>query len=364
MDNSFAIDLLMDGFDPGFYDLTVRVKITGTKTITGYTTFGWRWEQQPAIALQPPDFLPFWQQAREKLHRRPLDLRWGKQGSLAGEEIGRYNRAQAALPEHYDPEGERCSEVEVYKVDFAASQHGRVYGWLAKPVGAGPFPGMLVLPGGGTGPRPAPVEHARHGYAALDIQVHGFPVDAGAYPPLPEHTYTTPEQYDYYAIYLNVLQAVTALSELPGVDAGRLTAAGGSQGGRLSLVAAALDSRIRAAIPAITHNAYLPWLHWTERLNKAKTSGREGFGVEDVVVDTKAHVESYYDVLNFAPLMRCPVLMNAGLIDPVSAPTAVFAAYQSITSPKEMIALPNLAHDWSPAFDRYAWKWLANVLDS
>ena len=199
---------------------------------------------------------------------------------------------------------------------------GRVYGWFAKPVGPGPFPGMLVLPGGGTGPRPIPVEHARHGYAAMDIQVHGYPVDANAYPPLPEHTYTTPEKYDYYAIYLNALQAISALSELPGVDAARLTVAGGSQGGRLSLVAAALDHRIRAAVPAITHYAYLPWLHWTERLNKAKSSGQEGFCADDVVLNTKASVESYYDVLNFTPLVCCPVLMNAGLIDPVSGATA------------------------------------------
>jgi len=211
---------------------------------------------------------------------------------------------------------------------------------------------MLILPGGGTGP--APVEHARHGYAAIDIQVHGHPVDAGSYPPLPAHTYTTPEKFDYYAIYLNIVQAVTALSELPSVDAGRLTVAGGSQGDRLSVVAAGLDSRIRAAVLGITHYASNPWLHWTERLNKAKASGLKGFAAADVVMDTQSTVESYYDVLNFAPVVRCPVLMNAGLIDPVSGVTAVFAAYRAIESPKEMVALANLGHDWSPAFDRYA----------
>jgi len=62
------------------------------------------------------------------LHKRPLDLHWEKQHNLKGSEIGRYNCQYAALPERYDPEGERCSEVEVYKVDFGASLQGRVYG--------------------------------------------------------------------------------------------------------------------------------------------------------------------------------------------------------------------------------------------
>ncbi len=361
MDNSFPMQLPMDNLGPGFYDLKVRLDLTDADSIAGRTTFGWRADEEPILEVRPDDFLTFWETARTSCENTPLDLRWEHQFTLCGGEIGRYNREHAALPERFDPEGDRATDIEVYKADFAAPGGGRVYCWFAKPVGPGPFPGLLVLPGGGSGKRPAPVEHARHGFAAIDVQVHGFPVDAENYPPLPEATYTRPEQYEHYEVYRNALQAVTALAALPGVDPERLAAAGGSRGGRLSMVVAALNPRLRAAVPGIAHFANLPWLRWTETMNARRRSGENGFSREGIVWDDRTRVESYFDIVNFAPLVRCPILMNMGLIDPVSLPTAVFAAYRSLTSPKEMVSLPNLAHDWSPAFDRYAWKWLADL---
>ena len=365
VDNSFALDIPVAQFGPGFYDLKVRLKLTETDFLAGRTTFGWRADEEPIVSVRPDDFLAFWRTAQEGITATSLDLRWEHQFTLRGaEEIGRYNREHAALPERFDPEGERTSEVEVVKADFAAPGGGRVYCWFAKPVGPGPFPGLLVLPGGGNGKRPAPVEHARHGFAAIDVHVHGSPVDAESYPRLPEPTYTTPQEYEHFEVYRNALQAVSALSALPGVDAERLAAAGGSRGGRLSMVVAALDPRIRAAVPGIAHFANLPWLHWTENLNQQRQAGKKGFTREDISMDPRTVIESYFDIVNYAPLARCPILMNMGLIDPVSLPTAVYAAFRSVTGPKEMIPLPNLAHDWSPAFDRYAWKWLAEALDN
>jgi len=146
------------------------------------------------------------------------------------------------------------------------------------------------------------------------------------------------------------------------VDANRLGVLGGSQGGRTSVVVASLDPRIKAAIFGITHFAYIPWRSWTEHLNREGNPGNRPFTQSEVVNDDRLRVESYYDVLNFAPYIHCPVLMNAGLTDPVSPPTSVFGVFRSIHSTREMIPLPNLAHDWNPAFDRYAWKWLAKQL--
>jgi cephalosporin-C deacetylase len=197
----------------------------------------------------------------------------------------------------------------------------------------------------------------------MDIQVHGCAVDAAEYPPHPTAIYNEPKDYCFFNVYRNALQGVSALCALPDVDPNRICVVGGSQGGRVSVVVAGLDERIRAAVPAITHYAYIPWLSWTERLNRRKQTGQAGFRAVDVVHDAKCRVESYFDVLNFAPQIRCPVLMNAGLIDPVSPVTGVFAVYRSVTSTKEMVPMPNLAHDWSPAFDRYAWAWLERVLN-
>jgi len=331
--------------------------------LEGTTTFGWGADEMPFQLQRPADFDDFWKAAIAKIDSIPPEPTCDASFKLSRKEIDTYNTTSAALPENYDPEGNRYDEVEVYRVRFSSYGGKAIEGWYAKPVGAGPFPALLVLPGAGNAARPAPVEHARHGYAALDIQVHGFPVNATHYPEPPADNTSCPEGMGHYAIYLHAIQAVRALKQLPGVDPDQIAVLGGSQGGRLTCVVAALEPSVKAAVAAITHYAYLPWLHWTEWMNQNGRSGGQGFGIETVESKQKNRVDNYLDVLNFAPLIRCPVLMNAGLIDPVSPPTGIFAAYRLLRCKKEMIPLPNAGHDWSPAFDRYAWDWLKRTLN-
>ena len=56
--------------------------------------------------------------------------------------------------------------------------------------------------------------------------------------------------------------------------------------------------------------------------------------------------------------------MNAGLIDGASYPMGTYQVFHNITQAKakKIIPMPNIAHDWSPAFDRYAWRWLDEQL--
>jgi cephalosporin-C deacetylase-like acetyl esterase len=362
--NVYRIAIPTRDLTPGFYDLRVKVHYSDAGAGEGMTTFGWKINDEPIVEYRPPDFDAFWDQAVADLRRIPLDLHVELQKTLRGDEIGKYNFEHAALPEHPDPAGEKYDQIEVYKVDFASYNGKRVYAYFCKPVGKGPFPGLLVLPGAGTGPRPAPVEHAAHGFAAMDLQVHNQPVDLDRekYPPYPEEDLSAPEKMVHYYVYLNSLQAVSALAACPGVDPERLACAGGSQGGRLSIVVPALDHRIKATVPALAHYAYLPWLHWTERMNKQKKSGAEGFTPRALRPTQRLVAESYFDIVNFAPLVRCPVLMNAGLIDPVSPPTGVFAVYRSLTCPKQIVPLPTCGHDLSFAFDREAFRWLEERL--
>lgn len=362
-DNSFEITIPGDKLEPGFFDLRVAVKLNEHETLPAATTFGWRETETKVHPLLPADFLAFWSAARKHLEAIPPDPQVTFERVLRGDELGRYNVTSARMPENYDPEGERVSEVEVYKVRFASYGGKTIEGWFAKPPGPGPFPTLLVLPGAGNVARAIPIEHARHGFAALDVQIHGFPVDATEYPPVPDDMGAKhPEEKAHFGLYLHALQAARALKLLPAVDRSRLAVLGGSQGGRLTLIVAAFDSDFRAAIPAITHFAYLPWLRDTDRLNAAKLPG-DGPFVGNADPSPSLRIEGYFDVLNFAPLVRCPVLMNAGLIDRVSPPTGIYAVYRALGGEKQIIPLPNTAHDWSPAFDRYAWRWLEATLN-
>ncbi|MEZ0218111.1 MAG: acetylxylan esterase [Rariglobus sp.] len=362
-DNSFVIDLPLHGLAPGFYDVRVTINVTATLSLTATTTVGWRVNDLVVHTRRPADFDAFWAAAHRLLDDIPLTASCTLERVLQGPEIEAYNITSASLPENYDPSGIRAETVEIYRVRFSSYGQKKIEGWFTKPTGPGPFPALLVFPGAGNNARPAPVEHARHGYAALDIQVHGNPVDAADYtkvlPESPDH----PQDFRHYGIYLHALQASRALKQLPSVDGTRLAVIGGSQGGRLALVVAALEPSIKAAVPAITNHCYLPWLNWTKRLNQAGESGCEkGFTGDTAEACDETLPERYLDVVHFASLVRCPVLMNNGLIDPVSSPTGVQAAYLGLRSPKQLITLATIGHDWSPAFDRHAWRWLDDVL--
>ncbi len=361
-DGSFVISPDTSNLKPGFYDVRVEIKYTDNNSTSAVTTFGWHADKEEIVQVIPSDFDAYWDKALALVAATPLDLKMEHHATLRGSEIGRYNLEKAMLPEHYDPAGERFQEVEVYKINFASPVGGRVYAWLAKPVGAGPFPGMLVLPGAGNAARPAPVEHARHGYVAIDVQVHGNDVDLANYGPPKEGGYDSPDIYAHYHVYRNALQAVNALIACPGTDASRLAVAGGSQGGRLSYVVASLDPRIKAAVPAIPHYCYRPWLRWTEVLNASGRDGAAGFTRPDVLDDARTQTESYYDVLNFVHRLQGQVYSNAGLIDSVSPATGAYAVHRLIPTSKTFTAVPNFAHDWFSSFDTKAWRWVDSVL--
>ena len=374
--NRFVIRVGTAGLHPGFYDLRVELD-TGlenaekdrlkARPVRGVCTFGWKAEQMAIADSRPADFTAFWDAAKAKLAQIPLDAREGLTQVFGPKEINDYNLTSAALPPDYDPAEHRCETVESCKVDFAGPDGGRVYGWLAKPEGKGPFPAMLVLPGAGFAARPRPLEHARHGYVALDIQIHGQDVDLKEYPRLPGYydnaVFEPASAYYYYNVHLRCLQAVNYLLSRPDVDPKRIVVVGGSQGGRLGIVVAGLDPRIKAVVSCIANSPNQPHLAWVSSCNAAKVDGMDLAAAPPMPDTPEARCFAYYDPMNYALDIQCPVLMNAGLIDPVSPPFSVWAVYNRLGSrDKLIVAIDGHGHDWSAEFDRRAWRWLDEVL--
>ena len=57
------------------------------------------------------------------------------------------------------------------------------------------------------------------------------------------------------------------------------------------------------------------------------------------------------------------MFVNGGLIDPVSPPYSTYAVFRRWGgADKTFTAVPNHAHDWWPAFDRAAYRWLDAAL--
>jgi len=55
---------------------------------------------------------------------------------------------------------------------------------------------------------------------------------------------------------------------------------------------------------------------------------------------------SYYDCINFADKIKCPILVNIGLNDDVCPPETGYAVFNAIGSPeKKLYAYPGHGHD-------------------
>jgi cephalosporin-C deacetylase len=371
--NRYIIRVPTAKLTPGFYDITVTLNVGAvTKNYTTKCTFGWKVSEMPVTSDKPADFADFWKKGKALLAQVPLDPHVGDFQTFKGKEIDNYNLSAACIPGDYDPKGHRTEEVESAKVDFAGIGGVRIHGWLAKPPGNGPFPAMLVLPGAGFNARPRPLEHARHGFLAMDIQVHGQEVDLpGEYPHIPgyydQQIWDPVDKYYYYNVYLNAYQALKYLESRPDVDKTRIVVAGGSQGGRLTIMLSGLAAgEMAAAVPAIVHNANVPYLHWADASNKAnpQQDGMDRDAAPPLGDSAEEKGEGYYDVMNFAPWIQCPVFQNAGLIDPVSPPSGSWAVFNQIGSKDKTITpLPGMGHDWSAEFDRRAWLWLDKKLN-
>jgi cephalosporin-C deacetylase-like acetyl esterase len=73
-------------------------------------------------------------------------------------------------------------------------------------------------------------------------------------------------------------------------------------------------------------------------------------------------VSRYYDVVNFVPHIKCPVLASAGLIDEVCPAAGIIAVMNTLTAPKELVLLPQADHmgsnDSSRAYKTRSSAWV------
>ena len=157
--NRFAISIATAGLHPGFYDLRVELdsgmenaeKILTKRPVRGVCTFGWKAED--ADRRHPSGgFQGLLGQGQGEIGEDPARRQGRRHAGLRSEGDQRIQRHQRRPAGGLRSGRAPREKVESCKVDFAGPDGGRVYGWLAKPEGKGPFPAMLVLPGAGFRP--------------------------------------------------------------------------------------------------------------------------------------------------------------------------------------------------------------------
>ena len=332
--------------EPGFLRCIATTTIDN-KTYRGLGTAAFDPQLiQPAIS-NPTDFLAFWEKAKADLSKIPLDAR------------------MTLLPE-------RCTEnTNVYQVNMQNYRPGtRLYGILCIPKKEGKYPAILKVPGAGVRAYAGDIATAEKGFITLEIGIHGVPVTmdpsvynnlmAGALSGYWNNNLDDKDRFYYKRVYIGCVRANDFLVQLPQYDGSNLGVMGGSQGGALSIVTAALDTRVKflaAFYPALSDlTGYLKgraggWPHLFDKNNLAFNNKKD-----------KIETAGYYDVVNFARQLKVPGMYSWGFNDETCPPTSMYAAYNVITASKDLFTAPETGHWTYPEQGEKLSNWLISKL--
>jgi cephalosporin-C deacetylase-like acetyl esterase len=266
---------------------------------------------------------------------------------------------------------ERCTEtVNVYHVNIQNFKNSRLYGILCVPKKEGKYPAILQVPGAGIRPYFGDIAKAEKGAITLQIGIHGIPVtmekevydhlNAGALSGYPTFNLDNRELYYYKRVYLGCVRAVDFLHSLPQFDGTNLGVSGGSQGGALAIITAALDNRVKSLVsyyPALSdmtgylHGRAGGWPHMFAGPNASLHNKKD-----------KIETIGYYDVVNFARQVKVPGYYSWGFNDETCPPTSLYAVYNVISAPKELFVVPETGHWTFPEQHEKTDQWLMNQL--
>ena len=314
--------------EPGFRTCKVTVLIDGV-TYSNWITVAFAPDKVKPTVPYPDDFVAFWNEQKEKSDKLPLD-------------------ANMVLLQ------EKCtSKVNVYQVSYNYGTNGaRFYGILCIPKAEGKYPAIYYVPGAGVRSYNGAITEAEKGFITLQVGIHGIPVNltgpiynslrAGALQDYNVYNLDNKNTYYYNKVYMGCKRGVDLIYSLPEFDGEHLATYGGSQGGALSIIVASLDPRVKCVVsfyPALsdmTGYLYGRAGGWPHMLKNGKSSVHN--------TPEKLNTISYYDVVNFARNLKTPIFFSCGYNDRVCPPSSTFSVYNSITSPKELMVVPETAH--------------------
>jgi len=69
----------------------------------------------------------------------------------------------------------------------------------------------------------------------------------------------------------------------------------------------------------------------------------------------------YIDIQHLAPRIKAEILMGTGLMDDICPPSSQFAAYNKITSKKNVLVYPDFTHEDLPGFNDAVFEFLSGL---
>jgi cephalosporin-C deacetylase len=280
-------------------------------------------------APPPEDFLAFWQARLKDLEQVPANPQ------LEAVDVSKPG-------------------VQYWKISLDNIWNTHVQGQIARPEKGDKFPALLIPQWAGVyGLQKSWVtDRAADGWLALNIEAHDIPIDK------PESFYTAlyagalknywnigndeRDKSYYVRMYLSCVQAMKYLKSRPDWNGKTLVVMGQSQGGQQTLMLAGLcPDDVTAAL------ALVPAASDMLAPDVGRATGFPGWYFNTAGKDPKRVRETsrYFDPVNFARYIKCPVLIGLGLHDEkLAPPSSILAAANVITSTREVIMLAHSGH--------------------
>ena len=331
--------------EPGFRTCHLRFTVDG-KEYKDIVKVGYSTESIRPVIPMPQDFEKFWSKVLKKVRSIPMDV-----------EV-------TPMPQYDSP------SIKVSLVKIVCGENGRsIYGYLAQPKKEGKYPVLFTPPGAGVKKIDPILNYAEMGFISLNIEIHGFLPEQsveefkklneqyGSYPRFNIHD---PHTYYYKDVYAGCVRAVDYLCSLPQFDGKNVCVTGGSQGGALTIVTAALHPRVTCLAPFYPALSDMNgFLHgraggWPKFFRDEKTiSEMEGASIEEAV-----HTLSYYDVVNFAKLIKVPGFYSFGYNDETCSATSIMSVINSVSAPKKTVITPTSGHWRFPITNMESILWM------
>jgi len=320
----------------GFYFVEARFQAAGHPAVVARVRVGSDPEGIKRPLTARPDLERFWRQA-----------------------LGELRLVQPRYEVTRQPEGSTATR-DLYLVEMRSLGDVRVRGWLEVPKKSGKHPALLRVPGYSASMRPVHRDTDMIIFS-FNIRGHGNSQDdvSGEGRDYLIRGLDDKETYFYRGACADCVRAVDYLCTRDDVDQDRLAVWGGSQGGGMSWMTAALDPRIDACV------ADIPWLaDWVAYFRLTDWPEMNNWVAGRATRTWKSTCEtlSYFDTMNMAHRIKCPVLMRVGLQDRICPPSTSFATYNRIAGPKEYIVYPDAGHGILREHHEVAGAWLERVL--
>ena len=320
---------------PGFLRCSVTFGKKNGQSVVGFDPL-----KIVPTQVKPADFEEFWMNAKAEALKIPLDVKLEKLKRLSSD------------------------KYTGYAIDFANINGTRMYGYLSVPTAKGRYPAGVLLPGAGPGFAGIPAEYDRSSTIVLALNVH--PVPMGGPEMLKENfKKLTKEQhyyfhglpelktYVFYRVILGICRGIKVIREMPEWNGTHLAVSGTSQGGGLTIATTALNADCVTAA-AVTVPAFGEMV---EGVRPAHTRWQKIRSTPE-----GAKIVSYLDAVNFAPMIRCPMIWSVGLMDQTCYPRTVFAAYNRVKTQKYIWIGIDMTHRVSKDCSLSRKNWLKQQL--